>query len=263
MKSPFYQKPRDSAPSKDQLVMGLHTVAELLRVDPKRILKVYTSVKFAQDRKSNLLKECEKHHIPIVETSEAHLTKLCESDSHQSFVAQVKSRQLLNIKEFLEKTAKQERILVLMCDQIFDPQNFGALIRCAECFGADGVVWSKNRGSDLSPVSAKASCGATEWISLVRISNLAEGVSQFQKAGFEVLAAAFSEESKNAFTFPFSPKTVLIVGSEGEGIQPLILKRANHILHIPMSGHIQSLNVAQAASSLLTSYRIQIPAIKP
>jgi 23S rRNA (guanosine2251-2'-O)-methyltransferase len=146
-----------------------------------------------------------------------------------------------------------------MCDQIFDPQNFGAILRCGECFGADGVVWSKNRGSDLTPVVAKSSCGATEWTSLIRISNLAEGVALFQENGYEVLATAFDENSKNAFEYKFAPKTVIVLGSEGEGIQPLILKKADQLLHIPMSGKIQSLNVAQAASSMLTCYRIKNP----
>ena len=76
----------------------------------------------------------------------------------------------------------------------------------------------EDRGSDLTPVSSKTSCGASEWLPLIRISNLAEGVSKFQDAGFEVVAAALKEGSKNALHFPFAKRTVLVVGSEGEGI---------------------------------------------
>jgi 23S rRNA (guanosine2251-2'-O)-methyltransferase len=162
----------------------------------------------------------------------------------------------LDVKQFLKTVENKERVLVLMCDQIFDPQNFGALIRSAECFGVDGIAWSKNRGSDLTPVSSKASCGASEWMPLIRVSNLAEAASQFQEDGFEVVAATLSEGSKNAFHFHFSPKTVLVVGSEGEGIQPLIIKRADHCIHIPLEGKIESLNVSAAAASLLTCYRL-------
>ena len=237
--------------------MGLHTLTELLNHAPDRLLRVYTSVKFAKERKSNIILQCEKFAIPILEMPEDQLTKLCGSDSHQSFAAQVKNRKFYDVKEFLKLTEDLDRILVLMCDSVFDPGNFGALIRTAECFGVHGVAWSKNRGSDLSPVTAKASCGATEWMNLIRISNLAEAASAFQKAGFDIVAAALEEGSQDAFKFRFSRKTVLIVGSEGEGIQPLILKRADHIIHIPMSGKINSLNVAQAATSLLTSYQLQ------
>jgi 23S rRNA (guanosine2251-2'-O)-methyltransferase len=251
-------KSRDHTPPKDQLIMGLHSLTELLRHEPHRLLRVYTCAKSVKERKSEILKDCEKNHIQIDEVSEDQLTKICGSDSHQSFAAQVKGRKFLDIKDFLEGISSQKSSLILLCDQIFDPQNFGALMRCAECFGADGIVWSKNRGTDLTPVVAKSSCGASEWLSLVRVSNLAETISLFQKEGFEVVAAAFELGSKNAFDFPFALKTVIVVGSEGEGVQPLILKKADHLLHIPMSGKIQSLNVAQAASSLLTSYRIKV-----
>jgi 23S rRNA (guanosine2251-2'-O)-methyltransferase len=237
--------------------MGLHAMTELLRHAPQRILKVFTSIREAKERKTNILRECEKWEIPIHFSSDEQLSEMCGSDSHQSFVAHVKGRKFYDVKEFLKTVEGKPNVLVLFCDQIFDPQNFGALLRCAECFGVDGVGWSKNRGSDLTPVSSKSSCGASEWLPLLRISNLAEGVSQFQDAGFEVVAAALKGGSKNALHFRFGAKTVLVVGSEGEGIQPLILKRADYIVHIPIFGKIESLNVAQAATSLLTCYRIQ------
>lgn len=257
MNAPYNHQPKNRLPPRDQLVMGLHTLTELLTHAPKRILKVYTCVQQAKERKSRLIEECKKWEIPVIDTVEESLSKMCGSDSHQGFAAHVKGREFLDVKQFLKKVENQDRVLVLMCDQIFDPQNFGALIRTAECFGVDGLVWSKNRGSDLTPVSSKASCGASEWLPLIRISNLADAVAQFQEAGFEVLAAALAEGSKDIFQFPFGPKTVLVVGSEGEGIQPLILKKADHLIHIPMFGKIESLNVAQAATSLLTCYRLR------
>jgi 23S rRNA (guanosine2251-2'-O)-methyltransferase len=256
MNAPGYRQPKNRLPPRDQLVIGLHAITELLRHAPKRILHVYTSVRFAKDRKTHLLQECDKWEIPISQISEDQLTGLSGSDSHQGFAAHVKGRTFLTVKEFLQKVEGQDKVLVLMCDQIFDPQNFGALIRSAECFGVDGIVWSKNRGSDLTPVSSKASCGASEWVNLIRVSNLAETVTEFQKNNFEVVSAALSEGSHNVFQFTFSPKTVLIVGSEGEGIQPLILKKSDQLVHIPMFGKIESLNVAQAATALLTCYRI-------
>jgi len=248
---------KDRLPPRDQLAMGLHAITELMRHAPKKILRVYTSVKMAGERKGGILRDCEKWEIPVVSTSEEALTRMCGSDSHQSFVAHIQARTFLDVKQFLKKVADQTQVLVLMCDQIFDPQNFGALIRSAECFGVDGVAWSKNRGSDLTPVSTKASCGASEWMTLIRVSNLAEAVSQFQEAGFEVVASTLSEGSKNALHFRFAPKTVLVVGSEGEGIQPLIMKRADHCVHIPLCGKIGSLNVSAATASLLTMIAMQ------
>lgn len=225
--------------------MGVHAIEELLRYAPEKIVRIYT----VSSKKSELLQICEKKRIPISFVSADQLTRMTGSDSHQSLVAQIQPRTYFDVKEFLE--IAPENALVLMLDQIFDPQNFGALIRSAECFGASAVAWSKNRGADLTAVAAKASCGASELIPLIRISNLATAVDQFKDGGFEVVAALLDPNSESAYRFTYSPRTVLVVGSEGEGIQPLIRKKADRSIYLPMAGKIASLNVAQATAALL------------
>lgn len=237
--------------------MGLHAITELLKHAPQRLLTVYTSVRNPKQRKGSLVKECEKWNIPIVFVPEAELTQMCASDSHQSFAAHVKGRPFIELKDFLASVEEKESAFVLLCDQIFDPQNFGALIRSAECFGVDAVGWSKNRGSDLTPVAAKTSSGASEWMSLLRVANLAEAAQTLQKEGFELVVATLGEGAQNALHFRFKAKTALVVGSEGEGIQPLIQKRADARIYLPMWGKIESLNVAQATTALLTCWRMQ------
>jgi len=252
-----YRQPGSRLPPRDQLIMGIHAVREILLHAPERLLRVYSNEPQKQGRKSQLLELCEKQGIPIIPTSADALTKMTGSDSHQSVAAHVKGRSFLDVSGFLKRIEGQERSFVLMADQIFDPQNFGTLIRSAECLGADAIAWSKNRGSDITPVVAKSSCGASELLSLIRISNLAEAVGQFQDGGFDAVAALLEKDSKNAFSFDFSPRTLLIVGSEGEGIQPLIRKRADRSIFIPMKGKIESLNVAQAAGLLMGLYQKQ------
>lgn len=245
-----YPRANPKWPPKDQMVIGIHAIQELLLHAPDRLIRIFT-LPPQGNRKSELLKECEAKQIPIIFAREDELTAMSGSDSHQSFVAHIKGRQFLDVKEFIEKTEDKKSVFVLMLDQIFDPQNFGALIRSAECLGADAVAWSKNRGSDLTPTVAKTSCGASELLPLIRISNLADGVEQFKKGGFEIVASLLDPASENAFDFTYAPKTVLIVGSEGEGIQPLLRKKADRSIYIPMKGKIQSLNVAQATAVLL------------
>ena len=223
--------------------MGVHAIEELLRYAPEKILRIYT----LSSKKSELLTLCEKRHIPITCITADQLTRMTGSDSHQSLVAHIRGRTFSIVSEFLEK----EEAFILMLDQIFDPQNFGALLRSAECFGASAVAWSKNRGSDLTPVVAKASCGASELLPLIRISNLATAVEQFKEGGFEIVAALLDPKAESAYQFTYAPKTVLIVGSEGEGIQPLLRKKADRAIYLPMAGKIASLNVAQATAALL------------
>lgn len=235
----------------DQLVMGVNSLQELIKHSSRRIVRVYTEPVKNPGRKSEILDVCKQKNIPISLLPFDSLTKLAGSDSHQGFVVHVQGREYVNLKDFLQKN--EEKSTVLMLDQIFDPQNFGALLRCAECFGVDAVVFSKNRGSEITPVTTKSSCGASEIIPLIRVSNLAEAVTEFQKAGYEAVASLLDPNSQSLSTFKFADKTLLILGSEGEGIQPLICKRADKSVYIPMHGAIQSLNVAQACAVFLFS----------
>lgn len=233
------------------LVIGSHAIKELLKYAPDRLIRLFT----VRSKESEIIAECEKKRIPISYTSAEELNKMAGTDSHQSLVAQIKQREYADLKQFLQKD--RDHSFVLMLDQIFDPQNFGAIIRSAECFGADAVVWSKNRGSDITPIVTKASCGASELIPLIRISNLAETAEQFKKAGYEIVASLLEPTSESAFEFTFAPRTVLIMGSEGEGIQPLLQKKADRSIYLPMSGKIQSLNVAQATAALLALQKLK------
>lgn len=237
--------------------MGLHAVCEILLHAPDRLIRVYANEPQKQGRKSKLLELCSAKGIPVIPTSEDTLAKMTGSDSHQMVAAHVKGRNFLDIKQFLQQIGKKQRSLVLMADQIFDPQNFGSLIRSAECLGADAIVWSKNRGVDITPIVAKSSSGASELLPLIRISNLAEAVGQFQANGFEAVASIADPHAESLFSFQFTPKTLLIVGSEGEGIQPLIRKKADRSIFIPMQGKIASLNVSQTAALLMGFYTIR------
>ena len=252
MNNPHSYPQQQRYPPRDQLIMGLHAVQEVLKHAPDRFIKVFTSVQTGKGRKDKILAECEEKGIAVQSVSEDFLSKITGSDSHQSFAAHVKGRKFYDPPAFFQKAADQTRVFVLMLDQIFDPQNFGALLRSAECFGVDAVAYSKNRGCDITPAVAKTSCGATELLTLIRISNLADTVSKFQDEGYEIVAALADPGAEPLSGFAFAPKTVLILGSEGEGIQPLLRKKADRMVYIPLQGKIESLNVSQAAAVLLS-----------
>lgn len=253
----MHERKKIHFPPKDQLIMGLHAIEELLNHAPEKLLHLFAEQPKRGGRKLEVVELCENKKIPVTFVSLDTLFQMTGSDSHQSVAAHIRGRNFLTMKDFFKSTENQENSLVLMLDQIFDPQNFGALLRCAECLGADAIIWSKNRGVDLTPVVAKASSGASEIISLLRISNLAEALTQFQDAGYEAVVSLLDKKAENAFAFQFSSKTLLIVGSEGEGVQPLLAKKADHSIYIPMEGKIQSLNVSQGAAILMAQYRSQ------
>ncbi len=232
--------------------MGRNCITEVLKVSPQRIIKVYSSQKSQRDA---LYAELLKLQIPIKDVSKQELSQLVKSDSHQSYVAVVKEKEQPSLHAFLEESRKKEAGLVLMLDSIFDPQNLGAIIRAGECYGVDLVVFSKNRGADITPVVSKASAGATELVPILKVSNLVETMKAFQHEGFWAVVSELSERAEPLSTFSFPQKTLLVLGSEGKGVQPLISKKSDFHVSIPMLGNIDSLNVSQAAAVFLNSVR--------
>lgn len=235
--------------------MGKNCIAEVVRAAPEKIDCVYTVQTNSSDA---LYKELQKNKISIKHTNKHELSQLVDSTSHQSYIAIVKQRNFLNVYDFLEDISEKERSIVLMLDSIFDPHNFGAILRTAECFGVDCVVYSKNRGTDITPVVSKVSSGASELLPLLKVSNLAETAKLFQDRGFSVISADVGDDSKSIYEFECPEKSLLILGSEGEGVQKLLRKRSDYIVKIPMQGNIDSLNVSQAAAVFLYSFRSQL-----
>ncbi len=234
----------------DQLIMGVHPIQELLRHAPDRLIRIFA----VQGRQKETVERAQEKRIPISFVREEELSRMVDSDSHQAMVAHVKGRKFLSVKEFLDNLGDRPATVVLL-DSIMDPQNFGAILRSCDCFGVAGVVWSKNRGSDLTPIAAKTSCGASEWLPLLRVANLANAAEELIEAGFDAIATLPGEGAESLYEAKFTARTLLMLGSEGEGLQPLLRKRATRSLFIPMCGRIGSLNVAQSAAVFLSHLR--------
>ena len=230
-------------------IMGKNTLEELFKVSPQRLIQVYSS-----KRNDPLVNALNKKNIKVNFVSKHKLSSLVHSESHQGFVAEVKERDFLSLKQFLDTPLQKS--LVVMCDSITDPQNFGTILRACECFSVDAVIFSKNRNVSITPTVSKTSVGGSELVPLIPVSNLAETLKAFQKNGYLGVAANCGKE--NLYSFSFPEKTLLILGSEGKGIQPLLLKKADVQLEIPMHGSIDSLNVSQATAVLLSHWRKSI-----
>lgn len=228
--------------------MGKHSIEETLRQDPKRFIEVLTYKK--EDPLTTSLKE---ERVKVLISPKQKLTSTVQSDSHQGFIAKVNEREFHTPKTFLQNAS--EKSLVLMCDAIQDPQNFGTILRAAECFGVDAVIYSTNRNVGLTPVVSKASVGASELVPLIPVSNLADTMKKFQDGGYFSVVTEISDKAQPLTTFEFPEQTLLIVGAEGPGIQPLLSKKADFHLYIAMQGAIDSLNVSQATAVLLSHWK--------
>lgn len=234
-----------------RMIMGKNCVLEVVKSDPKRFIKIYLSSK---DKALRAL--LEETGAQVIGTNKDELDELAKSDSHQGVVAFVQEKKQLSLDDYLEQSFEKERDAILVLDSISDPQNLGALMRAAECFGIGAVMWSKNRGTDLTPVVSKASVGASELVNIIRVSNLVEAVKQCKKEGYRAITAEVGKEAVPLNKFAFPGKILIIMGSEGEGVRELLSKQAHHKLYIPMKGSIDSLNVSQATAVMLYAWQM-------
>lgn len=251
----FPPQNRKEAPSHGDFVMGRNCADEILKRAPERIIEAYIAE--ARDdsqggrRRSDLHDALRSVKVPIREVPRRELDDLVNSESHQGVVLRVESRSHLQFSDLLEMVRDSQVCSVLALDGIVDPQNFGTILRAAECFGVDAVLWSKNRGAPVSAVVSKVSVGASEIIPLCPVSNLHRALEELKQAGAWSVGAMVSPDASPLDTFEFPEKTVLVMGAEGEGMHQLIERTLDFRVYITMSGEISSLNVSQATSVML------------
>jgi 23S rRNA (guanosine2251-2'-O)-methyltransferase len=140
---------------------------------------------------------------------------------------------------------------VLALDHLQDPQNFGALCRSAEAFGASAILLPKDRGVQVTPGVYHASVGAVETVPIVLVANLGEALRRLKETGYWVVGSAIGGGAKPPWETPDFAKTILVLGAELEGMSQLIEKTCDWKVEIPMAGDIQSLNVSAAGAVLL------------
>jgi 23S rRNA (guanosine2251-2'-O)-methyltransferase len=235
---------------------GRNPLREVLRTAPQRIKEVYCGLKQVHGEAAEIIEALKNHKIVIKNTEKEKLDVLADGANHQGFVAMLLPTTVLKLKDYLKIYETAPTDLILILDSIFDPHNFGACLRAAECFGVSAVMWSPNRGCDLTPTARKSAVGASELVNLIKESNLANAVRNLKDAGYWIVAADAGEEAKDLTAFEFPAKTALILGSEGQGIHELLRKLADFRVQIPMFGKIDSLNVSQAAAVFMYAAKL-------
>lgn len=159
----------------------------------------------------------------------------------------------VSVEDFISSLEEGRDYLVLMLDGITDPHNLGAILRSADQFGADLVVIPERRSVQANETVVKVSSGAAQYVPLAVVTNLTRALEKLKDNGFWVYAADMNGSS--SYEEKFSSRSVLVMGSEGNGISSLVRKNSDYVVSIPMRGHIDSLNVSVAAGILMYQYR--------
>lgn len=189
--------------------------------------------------------------ITVVKTDRRKLDSLSETSSHQGVIAFVAAHTYASVEDMLEKARELgEKPLIVICDELSDPHNLGAIIRTADAAGAHGVIIPKRRSATLTATVAKASAGAIEHMLIAKVPNIAAVIRDLKKENVWIYGAA-AEGSAPMYSTDFTGPTAIVIGSEGDGLGRLVGESCDQLVSIPMRGSMSSLNASNAAAVLL------------
>ncbi len=197
-----------------------------------------------------IIAKCKAKGILIKEISPQKLDYYCGGANHQGVAVMFASQEYSTPEEILE-LAKQrgEQPFVIICDEIEDPHNLGAIIRTAEACGVHGIIIPKRRSASLNATVAKSASGALEYMKVARVTNIADTIDSLKENGVWVFGADM--DGDDFAQVDFDMPCALVIGNEGKGIGRLIAKKCDRIVSLPMLGKINSLNASVAAGVLM------------
>lgn len=200
--------------------------------------------------KDERLMELIKDKYPTRYVRSSYLDKLSNKGVHQGIVAKIKTYKTVGIEELLDNIKVIENPLLVMLDGIQDPHNLGAILRTCDAIGVNGVIVPKHRSAPLNSTVAKVSTGAIEFVLVSEVTNLTSTLKKLKEKGFWVVGAE-ADNSQDYRDLDYKMPIVLVIGSEGKGISRLVLEQCDYKIHLPMLGHVNSLNASVATAILL------------
>lgn len=225
--------------SDGSLLYGRNPVREALKAGRRRVHRIWATEATSGEQ---WLRDSD---VPVTVASGDELERRAASGAHQGVCAEVDPYPYSGASELLAA----EHPLIVVLDQVQDPQNLGAIARSAECAGATGLVIARHRSAEVTAAAAKASAGAVEHLRIARVRNVADFLIEARDAGCWSYGAA--GDGRPYTDVDFSGGVLLVMGAEGEGLRPRVRENCDEIVAIPNRGHVDSLNVSAAAAVLL------------
>lgn len=187
----------------------------------------------------------------VSEVDRRKLDFMSETHSHQGVIAVAALREYSTVEDILSIAAeKGEKPLIVVCDEISDPHNLGAIIRTAEAAGAHGIIIPKRRSAGVTAIVEKTSAGAVEHMAVARVANLNSALEKLKQEGVWIFGTA-AEADTSLWQTDFKGAAAIVIGSEGEGMSRLISENCDFKVAIPMFGKVSSLNASAAAAVML------------
>jgi 23S rRNA (guanosine2251-2'-O)-methyltransferase len=227
------------------LIYGINPVMEALRAGRVRAVRLRRA---AGGRLGELRQLAIERRVPVVDAQPSELDRTARGGLHQGVVAELEASDSYTPLE-LARGAKAAPLLVVL-DGIEDPHNLGAILRSVDAAGADGVVRQTRHAAPLDGAAAKASSGAIAWVRIAEVVNVTRAVDELKEGGVWTIGLdADAPVTYDAvdYTLP----SAIVLGAEGQGLRRLVREHCDHLVSIPMSGHVASLNVSAAAAVVL------------
>ncbi len=244
------EEKRETPAEADGIIEGRNAVIEALRAGSS-IDKIYIARGETDKTLGHIASTAREAGVVVVEADRRKLDFMSRTHAHQGVIAVASVREYASVEDiFARAEAAGEAPLIVVCDEISDPHNLGAIIRTAECAGAHGVIIPKRRSAGLTSVVAKTSAGAVSYMPVARVANISALLKDLKKAGVWVFGAA-AEGTTPLYEADFKGAAAIVIGSEGDGMGRLVREQCDFIVSIPMRGKISSLNASAAAAILL------------
>ena len=236
--------------AQEELIEGRNAVTEALRAGTA-VDKLYVARGETDHTLGRIIAQAKRAGVVVVEADRRKLDAMSRTHAHQGVIALAAVREYASVADILRAAEERgEAPLVVVCDEISDPHNLGAIIRTAECAGAHGVIIPKRRSAGLTAVVAKTSAGAVSYLPVARVPNIPALLKDLQKRGLWVFGAA-AEGDRPLYEADLRSPAAIVIGSEGDGMGRLVQEGCDFLVSIPMGGRISSLNASAAAAVLL------------
>ncbi len=230
-----------------EIIEGRNPVIEALKSD-REVTKLLVLDGSREGSIKKIISMASEKNIQINYVGKNKINSIAESDNHQGVIAYVSDHEYYELKDVVNMDAQND--LVIICDEITDPHNLGAIIRSADAAGASGIVIPKRRSVHVTPVVSKTSAGATEYVKIARVTNLNRAIDELKELGYWIVGADMDGD-RHYFEADLKGKIGLVIGGEGKGVSRMVKERCDFVVKIPMRGQVSSLNASAAASILM------------
>lgn len=244
-------KDKDSLEAEaDGIIEGRNAVIEALRAGTP-IDKIYLAKGETDAALGHIASTARSKGIVVTDADRRKLDAMSRTHAHQGVIAVAAVREYVSVEDILASAKeKSEAPLLVICDELSDPHNLGAVIRTAECAGAHGIIIPKRRSAGLTAIVAKTSAGAVSYLPVARVPNLTALLKDLKAQGIWIFGTA-AEGTTSLYQADFKGPAAIVIGSEGDGMGRLVREQCDFLVSIPMRGKINSLNASAAAAVVL------------